>query len=245
MVLAPALLALAQALDERVGEAVEVARCLPDPGVLDDRRVEGDDVVALLQHRPPPLAFDVVLEQDAVVAVVVGRADPAVDLRGGEDEAPALAEGDDLVHRHLDGRCSLLGGCHSRTVPAAIIPHAVPIYEYKCENGHVFDVIQKFSDEPLTECQECGAPAVRVLHPAGDPLQGLGLPQHRLRKKSGSGNGGGSTGGDGSSSGDSSDSGSSDSKSSDSKSSDSGSGSGDSSGSGDKATASTGDESSR
>ena len=34
----------------------------------------------------------------------------------------------------------------------------MPIYEYKCENGHVFDVIQKMTDEALTECQECGAP---------------------------------------------------------------------------------------
>ena len=71
------------------------------------------------------------------------------------------------------------------TVPAAIIPHPVPIYEYKCENGHVFDVIQQMTDEALTECQECGAPAVRVLHSAGDPLQGLRLPQHRLRQEEG------------------------------------------------------------
>src|SRR5690349_7141150 len=39
MVLAPALLALAQALDERVGEAFEVAGRFPDPRVLEDRRV--------------------------------------------------------------------------------------------------------------------------------------------------------------------------------------------------------------
>ena len=55
VVLAPAPLALAEALDERVGEAVEVAGGLPDLRVLEDRRVEGDDVVALLQHRAPPL----------------------------------------------------------------------------------------------------------------------------------------------------------------------------------------------
>ena len=28
----------------------------------------------------------------------------------------------------------------------------MPIYEYKCENGHVFDVMQSMSDDPLTEC---------------------------------------------------------------------------------------------
>ena len=51
----------------------------------------------------------------------------------------------------------------------------MPIYEYKCENGHVFDVIQKFTDEALTECQECGAPAVRVLHSPAIHFKGSGF----------------------------------------------------------------------
>jgi putative FmdB family regulatory protein len=51
----------------------------------------------------------------------------------------------------------------------------MPIYEYKCDNGHVFDVIQKMSDEALTECQECGAPAVRVLHPVAVHFKGSGF----------------------------------------------------------------------
>lgn len=51
----------------------------------------------------------------------------------------------------------------------------MPIYEYKCENGHVFDVIQRMSDEALTECQECGAPAVRVLHPVAVHFKGSGF----------------------------------------------------------------------
>src|SRR5207237_8023227 len=87
------------AVDERVGEAGDVAGRLPDAWVEDDRRVEGDDVVALLHHRAEPGRADVVLRQDAVVAVVVRRADAAVDLRGREDEAAAAAEGDDRVHR--------------------------------------------------------------------------------------------------------------------------------------------------
>ena len=48
VVLAPALLALAQALHERVGEALEVARGLPGPRVHEDRGVQGHHVVALL-----------------------------------------------------------------------------------------------------------------------------------------------------------------------------------------------------
>ena len=64
---------------------------------------ERDDVVAVAKHRPPPLGLHVVAEKDPVVAVVVGRAEPAVDLGGLEDEAPPLAEGDDLVEGGLGG----------------------------------------------------------------------------------------------------------------------------------------------
>ena len=59
----------------------------------------------------------------------------------------------------------------------------MPIYEYKCENGHVFDVIQKMSDEPLTECQECGAPAERVLHPVAVHFKGSGFYNTDYGKK--------------------------------------------------------------
>ncbi len=59
----------------------------------------------------------------------------------------------------------------------------MPIYEYKCENGHVFDVIQRMSDEALTECQECGAPAVRVLHPVAVHFKGSGFYNTDYGKK--------------------------------------------------------------
>lgn len=104
----------------------------------------------------------------------------------------------------------------------------MPIYEYKCENGHVFDVIQKMADEPLTECQECGAPAVRVLHSPAVHFKGSGFYNTDYGKKKGGGNGAGP--GDGSKESKGSDSGSdssSSSSSSESKSSDSKSGSGD------------------
>lgn len=91
----------------------------------------------------------------------------------------------------------------------------MPIYEYKCDNGHVFDVIQKMADEPLTECQECGAPAQRVLHPVAIHFKGSGFHNTDYKTKKAASNGSS----DGSSS-DSSKS-SSDSKSTDSSSSDS------------------------
>jgi putative FmdB family regulatory protein len=87
----------------------------------------------------------------------------------------------------------------------------MPIYEYKCENGHVFDVIQKMSDEPLTKCQECGAPAARVLHPVAVHFKGSGFYNTDYGKKKGGAGAGSSS--EGSSEPKSSSSSSSDSKS--------------------------------
>ena len=97
----------------------------------------------------------------------------------------------------------------------------MPIYEYKCENGHVFDVIQKMTDEALTECQECGAAAVRVLHSPAVHFKGSGFYNTDYGKKKGGGNGAGEGAKEpkdsGSDSGGSSDSKPSESKSSDAK----------------------------
>jgi putative FmdB family regulatory protein len=51
----------------------------------------------------------------------------------------------------------------------------MPIYEYKCENDHVFDVMQKMSEDPLTACIECGAPVRKVLQPVGISFKGSGF----------------------------------------------------------------------
>ncbi len=51
----------------------------------------------------------------------------------------------------------------------------MPIYEYKCENGHVFDVMQKLAEDTLTSCVECGAPVRKVLHPVGISFKGSGF----------------------------------------------------------------------
>ncbi len=93
----------------------------------------------------------------------------------------------------------------------------MPIYEYKCTNGHVFDVIQRMSDEALTECQECGAPAERVLHPVAVHFKGSGFYNTDYGKKKKGAGANGSSEGSGESKGSSESS--SESKSSDSKSS--------------------------
>jgi putative FmdB family regulatory protein len=59
----------------------------------------------------------------------------------------------------------------------------MPIYEYKCENGHVFDVMQKLSEDPLTTCVECGAPVRKVLHPVGIAFKGSGFYSTDYSKK--------------------------------------------------------------
>lgn len=60
----------------------------------------------------------------------------------------------------------------------------MPIYEYKCENGHVFDVMQKLAEDPLTSCVECGAPVRKVLHPVGISFKGSGFYSTDYSKKS-------------------------------------------------------------
>jgi putative FmdB family regulatory protein len=60
----------------------------------------------------------------------------------------------------------------------------MPIYEYKCENGHVFDVMQKLAEDPLTACVECSAPVRKVLHPVGISFKGSGFYSTDYSKKS-------------------------------------------------------------
>jgi putative FmdB family regulatory protein len=51
----------------------------------------------------------------------------------------------------------------------------MPIYEYRCLNGHTFEVIQSMSDDPVETCQECGAPVERVFHPVAVRFKGSGF----------------------------------------------------------------------
>jgi putative FmdB family regulatory protein len=109
----------------------------------------------------------------------------------------------------------------------------MPIYEYRCENGHTFEVLQKMTDDPVSVCTTCEAPVQRVFHPVAVHFKGKGFyntdygTKRRNRELERSGKSG-SDGSDSSSSsssdsaGSGSGSGSGDSKS---KSSDSGSGS--------------------
>ena len=51
----------------------------------------------------------------------------------------------------------------------------MPIYEYRCENGHLFEVMQKIADPPVTVCETCEAPVQRVFHPIAVHFKGSGF----------------------------------------------------------------------
>src|SRR4029078_1554260 len=82
----------------------------------------------------------------------------------------------------------------------------MPIYEYRCTNGHTFEVIQSMSDDPVATCEECGAPLERVFHPVAFHFKGSGFYSTDYKAKSKTGKDGDSSSSDssGSSSSDSS-----------------------------------------
>jgi putative FmdB family regulatory protein len=74
----------------------------------------------------------------------------------------------------------------------------MPIYEYRCPNGHTFELFQRFSDDPAETCEVCGAsPVTKVLYPAAVHFKGSGFystdyGSKRKRGESGDGSGGSS-----------------------------------------------------
>ncbi len=52
----------------------------------------------------------------------------------------------------------------------------MPIYEYRCPNGHTFEVFQRMSDAPVTACEVCGAsPVEKLLFPVAVHFKGSGF----------------------------------------------------------------------
>jgi putative FmdB family regulatory protein len=51
----------------------------------------------------------------------------------------------------------------------------MPIYEYRCEKDHTFEVMQRMTDDPVTTCEVCGAPVQRVFHPVAVHFKGKGF----------------------------------------------------------------------
>ena len=51
----------------------------------------------------------------------------------------------------------------------------MPIYEYRCDRGHTFEVLQRMADDPVTVCTTCEAKVQRVLHPVAVHFKGSGF----------------------------------------------------------------------
>jgi putative FmdB family regulatory protein len=62
----------------------------------------------------------------------------------------------------------------------------MPIYEFRCEKGHTFEVMQRMSDDPVTECPVHGVPVERVFHPIAVHFKGSGFynTDYGTRKRS-------------------------------------------------------------
>ena len=52
----------------------------------------------------------------------------------------------------------------------------MPIYEYRCPNGHVFELFHGFNDPDPAACSVCGAsPVQKVLYPVAVHFKGSGF----------------------------------------------------------------------
>ena len=51
----------------------------------------------------------------------------------------------------------------------------MPIYEYRCANGHTFELMHSMEDGPAVRCRECEAPVQRVFHPVAVHFKGSGF----------------------------------------------------------------------
>jgi putative FmdB family regulatory protein len=51
----------------------------------------------------------------------------------------------------------------------------MPIYEYRCKQGHTFEVMQRMTDGPVVACETCSAEVDRVFHPIAVHFKGSGF----------------------------------------------------------------------
>jgi putative FmdB family regulatory protein len=51
----------------------------------------------------------------------------------------------------------------------------MPTYEYRCQKGHDFEVMQRIADDPVLECEVCGAPVRRVFSAPAVHFKGTGF----------------------------------------------------------------------
>jgi putative FmdB family regulatory protein len=67
----------------------------------------------------------------------------------------------------------------------ASLAASVPLYEYRCPNGHLFEVIHRMAEDGPAACEVCGAaPLQRVLHPVAVHYKGSGFYSTDYGRKS-------------------------------------------------------------
>jgi putative FmdB family regulatory protein len=89
---------------------------------------------------------------------------------GGDDRE----EGDDEPH-----------AAEANAEAGASLAASVPLYEYRCPNGHLFEVIHRMTEDGPAACEVCGAaPLQRVLHPVAVHYKGSGFYSTDYGRKS-------------------------------------------------------------
>lgn len=84
----------------------------------------------------------------------------------------------------------------------------MPIYEYRCNDcGHQFEVAQRMSDDPISECEVCGGQVTKVLFAPAIHFKGTGFhnTDYGSKRRGAGDDSGGSGSGDSSSNGGSGD----------------------------------------
>ena len=73
----------------------------------------------------------------------------------------------------------------ANAVAGASLAASVPLYEYRCPNGHLFEVIHRMTEDGPAACEVCGAaPLQRVLHPVAVHYKGSGFYSTDYGRKS-------------------------------------------------------------
>ena len=79
-------------------------------------------------------------------------------------------------------RCLRIYGVQADSTASVL--HSVPTYEYKCPNGHVFELFKRIADPQPDKCPVCGAsPVETVLYPVPVRFPRLRVLLDRLRPR--------------------------------------------------------------
>jgi putative FmdB family regulatory protein len=103
------------------------------------------------------------------------RATASAKARGERSQVVARTNERVRVRRATSVTCNPFPEANCSEALASVLK-AVPTYEYKCPNGHVFEVFKRITDPPPAACEVCGAsPVETVLYPVPVHFRGSGF----------------------------------------------------------------------